>query len=518
MTLHTLSAEVLQLMLGALVVGRMILPLEGYTRSSGTRWLSWLIMIVLSAPLLYALLGMAGGKIWPRSGPEWIVLLLGFMWALSIVPAATLSKAYRLPNPMLPPKYMKVIIGSILVVSLIEPAGFAPFYALVYAYNKDKFRFVSQTELLMPHGLSVVMVAYFVVSMFTPISDEALCIGLTSTAGAHYFGSGVKKIRMGWIWRNQLGNIAIAARMQNRWGLLSHYRFTRSLVFRSSLMAQLVVVCIEAAALGSFLDQRVVFVVFPLLIAMHLGILVSTGIFFWKWIIALVGILLVQGVVRAPPFGDLDMLSLVVLIGSAIGLPFLSSKMISLGWFDGPVSRRVSFVLRGGGSEAVLNPYDVAPLDMLLSQARQEFYFEGVISSLDCLGACYDAGAAVDLNKLSASADFTAEEKRARAIVLLRTLGMTYWDRAHAEREVELLIKQLRLNLTCPSRLRVPTYHILNRRDRTDAKTLDLILSSPGAEVWIERQVFFYCRSSDKSIMIDDQAVQVSLENDLRKA
>jgi|GEM_PF-6922585 len=515
MTLNMLSSEVLQLMLGALVVGRMIFPLEAYTRSHGTRAVSWVVTLAMTVPLWDSFFHLGGHADTGSLPSGLMVIALGFMWALSVLPTRSVCPSHRLPSPMLRSGWAKVATVFMLGILLFFPAGFAAFYAVVYFANHEKYRFVSQTELLMPHALSVVMVAYFCVSMFTPISDEALCIGLVSTAGAHYFGSGFRKLRTGWIWGNRLGNIAIAAKTQNGWSLLSHHRLGRSLIFRTAFFAQLVVVFIEIFAMWSFLDRRLVYMFFPLLIVMHVGILLSTGIFFWKWIIALVGVLLVQWSAGAIPINALDPLSLVVLIVSAAGLPFLSSTMATLAWFDTPVSRTFSFVLRAGDSEAALNPYDVAPLDVLLSQARHEFYFDGALHSLDCFGTSKNRALAIALNSLSCSPKTSEVEQRDQAIVLLRSLGSTSMHRSRVKREIRLLIEQLRHNLASPSKIWIPNFHIWNMNPRTDSAVVRSILSDPEAELWGVRRVYMYCRSKDESILIDEQRVQLPLEHDL---
>lgn len=435
--------------------------------------------------------------------------VIGLVWAVSIVPTPRLYPQYFTGKDFQATGAIKIALVIMLCMAPVFPAVFLPLFTLTYLINQGKFALVSTTELLMPQSVSILLCSYFCISLAMPISDEVLLIAVLAVAGSQYFYSGVKKFWIGWGRLNVLGNIAISARTQSSWGVVSDNRLIRTLVYSTGFISQPAVIIIEIVAVICFVDWRVAVPIVISLVLLHLMIFLTTGVFFWKWIITLGAILVAGFLIEPVALIQYDTPSAVVMFVAALFIPFASSSaMPVLAWYDTPVSRRVSFVIRSGENEATITPYDIMPLDVLMSQARQEHYYKGVEASLDSYGACYEKTVSFMLNELSADTGLTSEEKCKQAKSILQRMDAPCFNNWSANQEAAQILNQLRYNLSHQSRPLFPNYHLWNMRKRASPDLLRAILDSEDYSLTVDRRVYFYCKHTNTSFLLDQRSVE----------
>jgi len=509
MQLQIETIQFLLLLLASLFVSRALLPLRcAHIPRDQDRPNRSLLLLALLIPIIAALSPSAD----PVNTPTTIMTLaLGFIWVLSLLPTPPLAENLRRPHELSPNRSCKLLLLALFGCTLLIPQAFVPLFVLTHMLNQSKYRLVSTTELLMPHTLSVILCTALVCSLVTPIHPAVLLITLSATAGAHYAPSAIKKLRMDWDRVNRLGNLAVAARTQNNWTMLCRIPLAQTVLTRTGFITQPIVIAIEAFAIFAFVDHRLLVVLFSALIVMHAGIFLTTGICFWKWMIALGAIIAASfAATQTVPFAP-DPLNTLVLFAAAVSIPFAFTTIPTLAWYDAPIARRITFTLSDDCRTARITPYDIAPLDMILSQSRHEAYFRDAPTSLDCFGACYDRTTSVLLNQLSADTQSSAAEKAARARSILTAHATTYQNRSALENECSAIITQLRSNLARRPRPTIANYHIWNALPRAPRTHLLEILDSPNPTLTVEREVFLHCTATAQQISIDCRSVKLNI-------
>ena len=510
MTLQPETIQLILLLLIAVFGSRAVLPLN---RAHITHDARSTKLTLLACSLLIPITTVFRDP--PAEGQLPLAVMniaLGSLWLLSILPTPPLAPTLRPAQDLTPDRLGKALLVALFGCTLLVPQAFIPFFILAHLLNQSKFRLVSITELQMPHTISVLLCSAHAVSLLTPISPPVLLIALAATAGAHYVPSGLKKLRMDWDRLNRIGNIAIATREQHNWAPIDRIPFARRLLTRTALLSQPAVILIEVLAVFAFLDQRALLVLFPALIAMHLGIFLTTGICFWKWTIALLGIIVVSLLTAQHPALAFDPINAVVAFCAASILPFAFPTIPTLAWYDAPIARRLTFTLHDGTRSARISPYDLAPLDVILSQARHECYFDRAPGSLDCFGACYEREPAVLLNALSTDPDLSAEEKADRARSILAARGTTAFAKGIMQHECTTFITQLRDNLTRRLAPSIYNHHIWNALERADPDLLRSILAAEQPTLTVERELLFYCAASDRVLTLDTRTVRMTIQ------
>lgn len=503
-------------MIVSIIIARVALPLS----TTGIRDSSHIykvIVLALSTGVTLIWFITNPDQLAPRSSAiSGIIPALSLVWGLTVLPTPALAPSLRSASEIHPTRSLKVIQLILCLVCFFVPSAFVPCFVLGYHLARQRFGYISTTEILLPHAISCVVVSYLCLSLVMPISDESLIIALCACTGAHYFPSGFKKLKTGWVQHNALYNIIVGASTQNRWNLIHPSKRLRSWIQSTAIPAQLTVVLIETLAIFAFVEFRVAAALFSALILMHAMIFLTTGIFFWKWIITLLGVLIAFGLSAHAPISALDALNTSSIIILACTLPFAFPTIPTLAWFDPPISRRVTFTLSNGTQQVSLNPYDIRPIDLLLSQGRHELYFKDAPSSFDCFGTTYDRSIHALLVSLSKDADLTLQEKSTRALAILEKPPLTSQNRWFINTETTRFLAQLKFNIQDRSVHHFPNFHIYNQLPRVSKELLACLMESDendGLVMRVEREIYFYCTYSNQSIRIDQQSIDIQIIN-----
>lgn len=504
MSLENESVQLLMLLAGTIVLDRLVLSLRSISKNTfNVRVRIGLLFLSILVPAGWLL----SDQLTPSIGARIFAVGMGIIWIIGIVPTRRVAPANQPEIELAATPLTKGIMCILLGFTLFVPATFVPLFVLAHFLIRSWFRYISNTELLLPHAISVMLCAYFCVSIFVSISDQALFLGAISITGAHYFLSGTKKITIGWCRANVLANITVGAHTHNNWNMVAKHPKFLHLLYWSGPIAQPLVIMLELAAILSFVNWYMTLVIFLSLIAMHLMIFITTGILFWKWILTLATILIAANTIHLAPLGMSDPLTIILCLTA----PFVIFQIPSLAWFDSPVSKNMQFTLCDDEQETTINPYDVAPLDSLLSQARHEFYFADGIQGLDCLGATYCRDAAIALNRLSLAQNVSFEAMKHEAISILTKLEPTQLNTQSVRLETSLLLNQLLYNLDHPKRFNIRNNHIWNAKPSGDYRLMSSLLLSPSCRLNVHRDVYFYSRYHNTSLLLERRTIEIQV-------
>lgn len=205
--------------------------------------------------------------------------------------------------------------------------------------------------------------------------------------GASYSQAAINKSKIGpelytWLTDNRVSNLFVSAHVNGNWmGEWSSEQVvaTAQAMRHVDLLSGLFTFAVELSGLLLLLHWRSTRVLLPLLVALHFGILISSGIFFWKWMVVDLGLLAYLAVLRrddaqgestpgwAPAFAP--RLGLTAALVMLLAPYYLHA--VPFAWRD---TKYINFVyLRGiseSGNSYALTGRFFAPYDVIFTQAR----------------------------------------------------------------------------------------------------------------------------------------------------
>jgi hypothetical protein len=259
----------------------------------------------------------------------------------------------------------------------------------------------------LPLDFLMMFCSFLVMRPFFRQHRQAFILLTCTVVGSQYFHAGLNKMLLGphpwtWVTENRLSHIFVGAHLNGGWlrslspSLIQQLADRLSTVDPALTAFTLVVECVTILLL---LHRRLLSWILIAAVALHVGILSLTGIFFWKWIVFdLMLALWLSKSWRADDFGGTDppavagdttrrqrlrhwfaggglfsaqtfVLFVFLVLASK---PFF--RNVSFAWWDTPYINY--FEIRGigrSGAEYVLDSRFFSPYDMVIHQAR--FYY-----------------------------------------------------------------------------------------------------------------------------------------------
>lgn len=204
------------------------------------------------------------------------------------------------------------------------------------------------------------------------VSSNSLVLTIMCLIGAFYFAAGVGKIRLNWIAINHVAYLLPATYSAGWLSFVEPAAIERltAILMALNTPIKLVTIALEVGALFVLLSRRVTRLFLFGWICFHLGIFVTSGIFFWRWII-LDAILLIAFFGRRGPGFDLYRPSLRIAAVILVLLGNIWARPTTLAWLDAPVNYayRVTAVT-SGGTHARLPPRFFEPYDYQFTLAN----------------------------------------------------------------------------------------------------------------------------------------------------
>lgn len=220
------------------------------------------------------------------------------------------------------------------------------------------------------------------------VTSETLLSAVLMLWAALYLAPGIGKIWLDWLRIDDSGNIIYGACLQNGWLSWLGWPSVANLAAATTdwgFPVRLIVMGIELGAAVLLWHRRLAVTFFVSAIMMHIGILVLTGICFWKWVV--IDVVFIVALTRWIPdslFGHRAAIG-----GAIFASMFIASspRDVSLAWLDSQAA--YTFQVRAydeSGKAHLLLPEDFAPYDIQFSQGRLYFLTE-THRLADCLGA-----------------------------------------------------------------------------------------------------------------------------------
>jgi hypothetical protein len=219
-------------------------------------------------------------------------------------------------------------------------------------------------------------------------TSSSLLLLLTAFFVSHYLITALAKIALGprpwsWMLRNRLHYLAASA---YSWGWARfvpwrrYGRFVR-LLQQIERPLQISVFVLELGSVMAFFDAKLAGVLCFAFAGFHLGVLAVAGLFFWDWIATdlILGVLFwnlpdeLTGRAFGPTAG---LLGLAILV--AFPLRHKLWRPMPLGWYDSPLTQRVSYRVRGKSGQVygLYNDF-MCPHERLYGKVHGCFAFAG---------------------------------------------------------------------------------------------------------------------------------------------
>ena len=259
---------------------------------------------------------------------------------------------------------------------------------------------------------------------FLPYLAAALCVVAT-----FYFVPAMGKLQLDWVTGNEQKNIFIAATWQNNWLTAQGNAFLFKIQQHMGDVAfaiKIITIILEVGVIFILFNRRLAMVILIGLIGMHTGILLSSGIFFWKWVAMDLALIAILFLLPKDPDKRLFNPALTGLGAVLVlGLTAVYYRPPNLSWYDSNLCFHFHFEVEGESGEVYqLPPSSFAPYDIPFAQGR--FYFlTRVPQIVTTLGATRNQGKLLALRETNNAYELT--EARAR-------LGTVYYNPTQIER------------------------------------------------------------------------------------
>lgn len=211
-----------------------------------------------------------------------------------------------------------------------------------------------------------------------------------SIIAAFYLLPGIGKVQLNWVLTNHTANIVGAAHFQNGWFIIdsSWYDWIREMTVKTDWLLKSMTLAIEVGIVFVLARRWLAAALLAGCALLHVGIFVTSGIFFWKWIVVNFAFGLAILGLREPLTGTLFNSRQLVVGLFFIGFyGFSSPRVVNLAWYDSNMMFHFGIAAIGAsGRSYEVPPYMLAPYDLPFAQGR--FYFLTSRPQLvDCLGA-----------------------------------------------------------------------------------------------------------------------------------
>lgn len=325
----------------------------------------------------------------------------------------------------------RALVVGLAVLVVRHPAFFPPFvWALVVVLGQFKQPLgYSWTDIDLVVDASSILVGALVLRALGLMRAQGVVFALLVLIGAQYFDAArlkhvISPTGFEWALENDIANLWVSSHL-NGWlpdlsadTVLAIARFVSSV----AVPLQLATLVLEAAPLVMLFSRRLTIVVLLALVAMHLGILAASGIFFWKWAVLCCAVAL-----ALYRFGR-DWLQPRWMALVVAPLIFMGGKWADVGnglaWWDTRISQyHQLWAVTDDGQRFRLDEHDLAPYDKTIAQDRF-FYLHDEPNYTRTLGAAtggyrqyrtiQDAASVERVEQLIERAKGKYDEKRAK--------------------------------------------------------------------------------------------------------
>ncbi|MCC6322138.1 MAG: hypothetical protein IT438_11965 [Phycisphaerales bacterium] len=335
---------------------------------------------------VWAPLGVAAGVIgWNFSGSSWGAIGGEFRVVAGVIAIALAWSFSTYARNLFLNRTHGVDRAALLVLGAMvwaHPLAIGPFMAaavvMMRQFEHPACLLYSQTHTRLPVDLMLAMGLWPVAATLFAPEPATLPVLLLSIAGCSYWMPGLAKAKMGpfpgaWVLHNRVHRLAVSARQQGWLGRVPMPTFLRAArtLGRVDVAIAAVTLAVELLAIAILAGRSAAVTMLATFAGLHAVILLSSGINFWKWVVA---DLALAWLVWSMPTGTVaavftpEHLAVSVLI---MATQSAHLRCVELGWLDTRLSSffRLEVVGRSGRVYR-LWPGALAPFDMVFAQHR----------------------------------------------------------------------------------------------------------------------------------------------------
>lgn len=309
----------------------------------------------------------------------------------------------------------RVLLLILPFLILIHPLFLAPFIVLsiaVAAQFELPMHLFSWTDKKVLYYALILFNTYLYSKLLFKKDYKVYVILLLILIGCNYFYAAVAKIIINWPLRNELQNLFVSSYINGWLGYMDSDKILglAAVMRKFNFVLLLATFIIELSALILLRSRTTCIVILVSFTLLHAAIFLSSGIFFWKWIVFdLAAVILVMGLTgddKSFVFNKTTLLLSIFFM--IISIPFF--KPTRLGWYDTNLSNIYVFEATGeSGEKYRLHTNFFSPYDFPFTQNRFYFLSRGNLL-VRTYGSTEDYEIAEGLKKVSTLKELAALE------------------------------------------------------------------------------------------------------------
>jgi hypothetical protein len=285
----------------------------------------------------------------------------------------------------------RVVLAALLLLIRVHPGFLFPFVVTMMVFALQIHHPLPEAmwnwpDKRMPTHLLFAFVWFIYLRIFVKTDRRLPIILAIFLAGSTYVHAGLSKMAIGselttWLFHNPTSNIFVSAHQNGNWlGQLSDSQVVgvASFLRKLDILNNGYTLFAELGAALMLLDRRVARLLLGACVFLHIGILVSSGIFFWKWIIVDIAMIWYAGSlwkwgVPHVTAGKATAAGLAALT-FAFALTHFKTTGVLFAWWDTRHAQYFTYeVETEAGDRYSLDPRYFVPYDIMFVQGR--FYY-----------------------------------------------------------------------------------------------------------------------------------------------
>jgi hypothetical protein len=276
------------------------------------------------------------------------------------------------------------VLALVLAALALWRPGFMPLLAalgLVFAAQEQHpiagFNWTERRVFLDAH---IAFTAFLVVRRVTGAPASRYLWLILVIVGGAYIYPGMNKMNLGgpgplaWALDGSLQNLFVAC-WANGFPPVDEATAVRlaPTIAALSVPLSLATLALELSAALILVHRRLTAALLAGFVLMHLGIFLTSGILFWKWIVVDVGLCVVVWRHGAAVFSEFPLWSRALAVAVVLGAPWTLQPQ-KLGWWDTPYTRAYDLeVVVKGGEVRTLSAHALAPYELPFVQGRMDY-------------------------------------------------------------------------------------------------------------------------------------------------
>ncbi len=239
----------------------------------------------------------------------------------------------------------RLLLVSLLILIWMNPV-FVPLFALfsvivISQFNYPELLNYSWFDKELLFKILILFTVFIYLRLVTTFSPSLFIFLALCLIGSEYFFAGISKLQIGnrvidWGYRNQLHNLFVSSYINGWLRFIPEATILQvaGVMKLLDIPLQLYTLIVELGAILLLFGRRLAILILIGEFLLHLGIFLSSGIFFWKWMVLDVGLIALLWKYQAETVRFLFTRRKAALSVIIIGFAYLYFSPTPAGWFD----------------------------------------------------------------------------------------------------------------------------------------------------------------------------------------